>query len=53
MGVQMWLAQPERTRHGGSRFQHVADLPVAGLGTGDATVMVGGALSMSNDALSR
>jgi redox-sensitive bicupin YhaK (pirin superfamily) len=41
MGVQMWLAQPEATRHGVSSFQHVADLPVAGLGTGEATVMVG------------
>ena len=26
-GVQMWLAQPEQTRHGASRFQHVPDLP--------------------------
>lgn len=41
MGVQMWLAQPEATRHGPSRFQHVADLPIAEIGTGEATVMVG------------
>lgn len=41
MGVQMWLAQPDAARHGPSRFQHVADLPVADLGTAQATVMVG------------
>ncbi|MEX2251870.1 MAG: pirin family protein [Acidimicrobiia bacterium] len=40
-GVQMWLAQPEETRHGPSRFQHVPDLPVAGFATAEATVMVG------------
>jgi quercetin 2,3-dioxygenase len=26
-GVQMWVAQPEATRHGTSAFQHHADLP--------------------------
>lgn len=40
-GVQMWLAQPEPTRHGASRFQHVSDLPVADFATAEATVMVG------------
>ena len=40
-GVQMWLAQPEDTRHGASRFQHVSDLPVAEFATAAATVMVG------------
>jgi len=40
-GVQMWLAQPEQTRHGVSRFQHVPDLPVAEFATAEATVMVG------------
>ncbi|MEX2650990.1 MAG: pirin family protein, partial [Acidimicrobiia bacterium] len=40
-GVQMWLAQPEQTRHGASRFQHVPDLPVADFATAEATVMVG------------
>lgn len=42
-GVQMWLAQPEATRHGESTFQHVADLPkfdVAG-GHGQGTVVAG------------
>ena len=37
-GVQMWVAQPEATRHGSPAFQHVADLPVR---EGDgATVLV-------------
>lgn len=40
-GVQMWLAQPEETRHGASRFQHVAELPVVEFATAEATVMVG------------
>ncbi len=40
-GVQMWLAQPEATRHGASRFEHIPDLPVASLPGGDAKVMVG------------
>ncbi|CAN5752478.1 hypothetical protein BH23ACT5_BH23ACT5_21960 [soil metagenome] len=26
-GVQMWVAQPESTRHGSSTFQHYPDLP--------------------------
>ena len=30
-GVQMWLAQPEATRHGASRFEHIPDLRGRGL----------------------
>jgi redox-sensitive bicupin YhaK (pirin superfamily) len=41
MGVQMWLAQTEATRHGGSRFEHLDELPVADLGTGEASVLLG------------
>lgn len=40
-GAQMWIAQPEATRHGGSRFEHHAELPVVDLGNGEATVLVG------------
>jgi hypothetical protein len=40
-GIQMWLAQPEETRHGTSRFQHVAELPLVEFATAEATVMVG------------
>ncbi|HEX9864417.1 MAG TPA: pirin family protein [Acidimicrobiia bacterium] len=40
-GAQMWLAQPEETRHGQSRFEHVEDLPRVELRGGEATVMIG------------
>lgn len=40
-GVQLWVAQPEATRHGASAFEHLADLPVHDLATGTATVLVG------------
>jgi hypothetical protein len=40
-GVQLWVAQPEGTRHGAADFEHHSDLPVADLGGGTATVLVG------------
>jgi quercetin 2,3-dioxygenase len=42
-GVQLWVAQPERTRHGPPAFEHHADLPRVELdgGRGEATVLVG------------
>jgi len=41
-GAQMWLAQPEETRHGPSRFEHVEDPPRLELPGGEAMVIVGG-----------
>lgn len=41
MGVQMWLAQTEVTRHGSSAFQHLGELPVADLNGGEARVLIG------------
>ncbi len=41
-GVQLWLAQPEATRHGASRFEHHAHLPRATLDHGEAVVFAGG-----------
>jgi redox-sensitive bicupin YhaK (pirin superfamily) len=42
-GAQLWVAQPEATRHGAPAFEHHAELPEIGLGDGlGATVMVGG-----------
>jgi redox-sensitive bicupin YhaK (pirin superfamily) len=42
MGVELWLAQTDATRQGGSRFEHLGDLPVAELsGDGRAHVFVG------------
>lgn len=40
-GVQLWVAQPESTRHGAPAFEHHADLPQLDLGCATATVIVG------------
>ena len=40
-GAQMWLAQPEATRHGPSEFSHHKDLPIADLGGGEAQILAG------------
>ena len=41
MGVQMWLAQPEVTRHGVPAFQHLAELPETDVGASRCRVLVG------------
>src|SRR5690606_41566252 len=41
MGVQMWLAQSDATRHGGSLFQHLEALPRTEIGEGEAPVFAG------------
>jgi quercetin 2,3-dioxygenase len=40
-GIQLWVAQPESTRHGGAAFEHHADLPQLELGGARVTVVVG------------
>lgn len=40
-GVQMWLAQPEATRHGESSFEHHAELPMVEVDRGEAMVFAG------------
>jgi quercetin 2,3-dioxygenase len=40
-GLQLWVAQPEGTRHGPPSFAHHAELPVVALGAGTATALVG------------
>ena len=40
-GIQLWIALPEATRHGGADFEHRADLPHLELGGAVATVLVG------------
>jgi len=40
-GVQLWVAQPEATRHGDPAFEHHAELPQVELAAGTATVLVG------------
>lgn len=41
MGVQMWLAQTESTRHGASGFQHLSQLPETEVGAAVARVLIG------------
>ena len=40
-GIQLWIAQPEATRHGEPAFEHHADLPGRELVGCDLTVLVG------------
>lgn len=41
-GVQLWVAQPDATRHGAAAFVHLAELPEVGFGSLRASVLVGG-----------
>ncbi len=49
-GVQLWVAQPEATRHGPPAFEHHGELPRVDLATGSATVLVGELAGMSSPA---
>ncbi len=50
-GVQLWIAQPERTRHGANAFEHHAVLPEVELeGDGTGTVLVGSFGGARSDA---
>jgi hypothetical protein len=40
-GLQLWVAQPEATRHGDSAFAHHEDLPIVDLTSATATVLLG------------
>ena len=40
-GIQLWVAQPERTRHDPPAFEHHPELPQVELGTAVGTVLVG------------
>jgi redox-sensitive bicupin YhaK (pirin superfamily) len=40
-GIQLWVAQPEATRHGDPAFEHHAELPRVDLDGGVASVLVG------------
>ena len=40
-GIQLWVAQPEETRHGEPDFEHHAELPGLEVDGGSATVLVG------------
>jgi quercetin 2,3-dioxygenase len=40
-GVQLWMAQPEATRHGPAAFEHHPELPQVELSNAIATILVG------------
>jgi redox-sensitive bicupin YhaK (pirin superfamily) len=40
-GVQLWMAQPEATRHGVAAFEHHPELPQVELSNAIATILVG------------
>ena len=40
-GIQLWVAQPESTRHEAAAFEHHPELPTAELDNGVATVLIG------------
>lgn len=40
-GVQLWVAQPEATRHGRPAFAHHGELPRIDLGSAEATLLLG------------
>jgi hypothetical protein len=40
-GVQLWIAQPDGTRHGDPAFEHHPELPTVDLGAAEASVLVG------------
>ena len=49
-GVQLWVAQPEATRHGLAGFEHHADLPQVEWDNAVATVLVGSFATASSPA---
>ncbi len=49
-GVQLWLAQPDATRHGAAAFEHLEDPPRTELDHGLATLLVGSAMGMASPA---
>lgn len=49
-GVQMWVAQPETTRHGPPAFAHHAELPRVEVPGAELTVLVGSVLGATSPA---
>ncbi len=49
-GVQLWVAQPEATRHGEARFEHLEALPQLELDHAEALVFVGSLEGASSPA---
>ena len=49
-GVQLWVAQPEATRHGEAAFEHHASLPAFEAGGAEGTVLVGSVGGVTSSA---
>lgn len=49
-GIQLWVAQPDATRHGDPAFEHHASLPMVDLDSATATVLVGSLEGASSPA---
>ncbi len=49
-GIQLWIAQPDETRHLPSAFEHYDELPRLQIGSCNATVLVGDALGATSPA---
>jgi redox-sensitive bicupin YhaK (pirin superfamily) len=49
-GIQLWVAQPEVTRHGAPGFEHHAELPRVEQAGGVATVLLGSLLDAASPA---
>lgn len=49
-GVQLWVALPEGARQGAPAFQHLGELPQAGAGPLQATVLMGSLLGATSPA---
>jgi redox-sensitive bicupin YhaK (pirin superfamily) len=49
-GAQLWIAQPEHTRHGASRFQHLDDVPRVEVDSASIDVFVGSIAGVSSAA---
>ena len=49
-GVQLWIAQPEATRHGAPWFTHHSDLPLGEVGSARLTVLVGEVTGLASPA---
>jgi quercetin 2,3-dioxygenase len=49
-GMQLWVAQPDETRHGAPAFEHHAELPQLDLAGAVATVLVGDLAGVASPA---
>jgi redox-sensitive bicupin YhaK (pirin superfamily) len=49
-GIQLWVAQPEATRHGEPAFEHHADLPRAEVGGAVVTALLGTCAGVTSPA---